>query len=312
MKKFTRKLFLLFALSALPFMVQAQTGKVADSATPALNIPTVTLANGVKMPVLGFGTFTLTGDVGEKSVATALALGYRLIDTAAIYRNEEEIGAAIRKSGIDRASLFITTKLWQSDSGYEGTKRAFEASMKKLGVDYIDLYLIHWPRGDVRGSWRAMEELYKAGKIKAIGVSNFEPEQLAALIKTARIKPMVNQIEIHPFFQQKEAQQANEKLGIRVQAWSPFAQGRNNLFTNPVLAAIGKKHNKSVAQVTLRWLMQRGLSTIPRTSERSEMMENLDIFDFELDAADMQKISTLDLKTTLFPEWRKNITFPSD
>ncbi|MCL1887183.1 MAG: aldo/keto reductase [Betaproteobacteria bacterium] len=264
------------------------------------------------MPVLGFGTFTLTGDVGEKSVATALALGYRLIDTAAIYRNEEEIGAAIRKSGIDRASLFITTKLWQSDSGYEGTKRAFEASMKKLGVDYIDLYLIHWPRGDVRGSWRAMEELYKAGKIKAIGVSNFEPEQLAALIKTARIKPMVNQIEIHPFFQQKEAQQANEKLGIRVQAWSPFAQGRNNLFTNPVLAAIGKKHNKSVAQVTLRWLMQRGLSTIPRTSERSEMMENLDIFDFELDAADMQKISTLDLKTTLFPEWRKNITFPSD
>jgi 2,5-diketo-D-gluconate reductase A len=272
----------------------------------------VTLSNGVKMPALGFGTFTLKGDIGERSVATALALGYRLIDTAAIYGNEEAVGAAIKKSGIDRASLFITTKLWQSDSGYENTKKALEVSMKKLGVDYVDLYLIHWPRGDVRGSWRAMEELYEAGKVKAIGVSNFEPEQLHALMRTARIKPMVNQIELHPFFQQKEAQKANEKLGIHVQAWSPFAQGRNNFFTTPVLEAIGKKHNKSVAQVTLRWLLQKDLSTIPRTAERSEMMENIDILDFKLDTLDMQKISELDLKATLFPEWRKNITFPSD
>jgi len=305
MKKLARKLLLLFTLSAMPFMILAQPGKAINKAAPALSIPTMTLANGVKMPVLGFGTFTLKGEVGEKSVATALALGYRLIDTAAIYGNEEAVGAAIKKSGIDRASLFITTKLWESDSGYANAKKAFEVSRKKLGVDYVDLYLIHWPRGDIKGSWKAMEELYEAGKIKAIGVSNFEPEQLAELMKTARIKPMVNQIESHPFFQQKEAQQTNEKLGIKVQAWSPFAQGRNNLFTNPTLTAIGKKHNKSVAQVTLRWLVQRGLSTIPRTSERSEMMENLNILDFELDASDMQKISALDLKTSLFQEWRR-------
>ncbi|MDL2284851.1 aldo/keto reductase [Oxalobacter sp. OttesenSCG-928-P03] len=257
------------------------------------------------MPVLGFGTFTLKGEVGEKSVAAALSLGYRLVDTAAIYGNEEAVGAAIKKSGIDRASIFITTKLWESHSGYENAKKAFEVSLKKLGVDYVDLYLIHWPRGDIKGSWKAMEELYEAGKIRAIGVSNFEPEQLAELMKTARIKPMVNQIESHPFFQQQKAQEANEKLGIQVQAWSPFAQGRNGLFTNPVLAAIAKKHNKTVAQVTLKWLVQRGIATIPRTSERAEMQENLGIFDFELDAADMKKIAGLDTNTSLFSEWRR-------
>ena len=303
MEKLTKRALLLFALLTLPFMALAQSGKAP--AAPELKIPVVTLANGVNMPVLGLGTFTLKGDTAEKSVATAIAMGYRLIDTAAIYGNEEAVGAGIRQSGVDRSALFITTKLWESDSGYANTKKAFETSLKKLGVDYVDLYLIHWPRGDIKGSWKAMEELYEAGKIKAIGVSNFEPEQLAELIKTARIKPMVNQIESHPFFQQKQAQEANRKLGIQVQAWSPFAQGRNNLFTNSVLETIAKKHNKTVAQVTLCWLVQRGISTIPRTSERTEMAENLAIFDFKLDADDMEKISTLDLKTSLFPEWRR-------
>lgn len=304
MEKFTRKLMLFFAVLALPLAGMAQSGK-AGPVMPDGKIPLITLENGVKMPALGFGTFTLKGATAEKSVATAISLGYRLIDTAAVYGNEEAVGAGIKKSGVDRTSLFITTKLWESDSGYENAKKAFSTSLKKLGVDYVDLYLIHWPRGDIKGSWKAMEELYEAGKIKAIGVSNFEPQQLAELMKTARIKPMVNQIESHPFFPQKAAQAANEKRGIKVQAWSPFAQGRNHLFTNPTLAAIGKKHNKSVAQVTLRWLMQRGLSTIPRTTERHEMAENLNIFDFTLDAADMEKIGTLDLKTSLFPEWRK-------
>lgn len=304
MEKLTRKLLLLFAVLALPLASIAQSGKVPPVLSD-IKIPAITLSNGVKMPVLGFGTFTLKGDTAEKSVATAISLGYRLIDTAAIYGNEDAVGTGIKKSNINRSSLFITTKLWVSDFGYENAKKAFHTSLKKLGIDYVDLYLIHWPRGDIKGSWKAMEELYEAGKIKAIGVSNFEPEQLAELMKTARIKPMVNQIESHPFFQQKEAQAVNEKLDIQVQAWSPFAQGRNELFTNPILAAIGKKHNKSVAQVTLRWLVQRGLSTIPRTAERMEMAENLNIFDFELDASDMEKISMLDLKTSLFPEWRK-------
>lgn len=303
MEKLTRRLLLLCALFTLPFMALAQSGKAP--AAPDVKIPVVTLANGINMPVLGFGTFTLKGDTAEKSVATAIALGYRLIDTAAIYGDEEAVGAGIKQSGVNRSALFITTKLWESNSGYENTKKAFDTSLKKLGVDYVDLYLIHWPRGDIKGSWKAMKELYEAGKIKAIGVSNFEPGQLAELMKTARIKPMVNQIESHPFFQQKEAQEANMNLGIQVQAWSPFAQGRNELFTNPVLQAIAKKHNKTVAQVTLRWLVQRGLSTIPRTPERAEMAENLDIFDFTLDTADMEKISALDLKTSLFPEWRR-------
>jgi 2,5-diketo-D-gluconate reductase A len=302
MEKFARKLLLLFALLSLPFAASAQPG---PGTVPDLKIPAVTLSNGVRMPVLGFGTFTLKGETAEKSVATAISLGYRLIDTAAIYGNEEAVGAGIRKSGVARSALFITTKLWESDSGYENAKKAFETSLKKLGVDYVDLYLIHWPRGDIKGSWKAMEELYDAGKVRAIGVSNFEPGQLAELMKTARIKPMVNQIESHPFFQQTEAQEANEKLGIKVQAWSPFAQGKNHLFTNSTLEAIGKKYNRTVAQVTLRWLVQRGLSTIPRTYERSEMAENLGIFDFRLDASDMKKISTLDLKTSLFPEWRR-------
>lgn len=274
-------------------------GQQSDS----ISIPTVTLNNGVKMPILGFGTLELRDSVGINSVAKAISLGYRLIDTAPIYGNETEVGAGIKKSGIDRKELFITTKLWVDDMGYEGAKKALESSLQKLGVDYIDLYLIHRPRGDIKGSWQAMEELYEAGKIKAIGVSNFDSAQLNELLSYAKIKPAVNQIETHPFFQQFEAQDMLKKLNIQMEAWSPFAGGRNGIFDNPVLAAIGKKYNKTNAQVALRWLVQRGIVSIPRTDNEKYMLENISIFDFELDDADVKEIATLDLNTTQFPEW---------
>lgn len=266
-------------------------------------IPTVLLNNGIKMPALGFGTLELKDSIGINSVSQAISIGYRLIDDATIYGNEESVGLGIKKSGIDRKDLFISTKLWVSDMGYEGTKKAFELSLKKLGVEYIDLYLIHRPRGDVKGSWKAMEELYKEGKIKAIGVSNFDSTQLADLLAICKIKPVVNQIEINPFFQQFEMQRITEKFGIQVEAWSPFAQGRNGLFTNELLVNIGKKYNKTAAQVTLRWLIQRGIVTIPRTSNPDYMKENIDVFDFTLDDEDMKQISTLDKNRTQFPEW---------
>lgn len=268
-----------------------------------VSVPTITLNNNIKMPVLGFGTLYLKDSVGENSVAQAILLGYRLFDTATIYGNEEAVGKGIQKSGIDRNELFITTKLWVSDMGYESTKIAFEKSLEKLGLDYVDLYLIHRPRGDVQGSWKAMEELYKSGKIKAIGVSNFDAAQLAKLMSYAEIKPAVNQIEMNPFFQQPELQKDIEKHGVKVEAWSPFAQGRNGLFTNEILIEIGKKYNKTAAQVTLRWLLQRDAIVIPRTSNLDYMKENLDIFDFKLSKSDMKKIATLDLKTSQFPEW---------
>ncbi|MDH6309231.1 2,5-diketo-D-gluconate reductase A [Dysgonomonas sp. PFB1-18] len=274
-------------------------GQQSDS----ISIPTVTLNNGVKMPVLGFGTLELKDSVGINSVAKAIASGYRLIDTAPIYGNETEVGAGIKRSGIDRKELFITTKLWVDDMGYESAKKALESSLQKLGVDYIDLYLIHRPRGDVKGSWQAMEELYEAGKIKAIGVSNFDSVQLNDLLSYAKIKPAVNQIETHPFFQQFEAQDMLKKLDIQMEAWSPFAGGRNAIFDNPVLAAIGKKYNKTNAQVALRWIVQRGIVTIPRTDNEKHMLENISIFDFELNDADMKEIAALDLNTTQFPEW---------
>jgi 2,5-diketo-D-gluconate reductase A len=255
------------------------------------------------MPVLGFGTLELRDSVGINSVAKAISLGYRLIDTAPVYGNEEEVGKGIKKSGIDRKELFITTKLWVSDMGYESTKKAFELSLQKLDVEYIDLYLIHRPRGDIKGSWKAMEELYEAGKIKAIGVSNFDTGQLNELLSYAKIKPAVNQIETHLFFQQFEAQNTLKKLDIQMEAWSPLAGGRNEIFNNPVIASIGKKHNKTNAQIALRWIVQRGIATIPRTPNEKHMLENLNIFDFELDEADMKKIATLDLNTTQFPEW---------
>ena len=266
-------------------------------------VPTVTLNNGLAMPMLGFGTSGLNGTTAVRSVAEAISVGYRLIDTANIYGNEEDVGAGIKKSGIAREELFITSKLWVSDMGYESTKKAFQTSLDKLGTEYLDLYLIHRPRGDVKGSWKAMEELYKAGKIKAIGLSNFLEDQLVDLLAYAKVKPTVNQIETHVFFQQHKAQKILKQHEVQMEAWSPFARGRNNIFTNATVAAIGATYNKSNAQVCLRWLYQRGIVAIPRSSQKAHMIENLDIFDFELNASDMQAIAKLDLNTTQFPEW---------
>lgn len=276
-------------------------------ATPTLSVgpvpESITLNNGVTMPVLGFGTLYLNDDLGIRCVSEAISLGYRLIDTATVYGNEVSVGGGIKKSGIGRSELFVTSKLWVDDSGYENAKKAFQTSLDKLGLDYLDLYLIHRPRGDVKGSWLAMEELYKAGKIRAIGVSNFEDRHLEELMAYATVTPAVNQIETHAFFVQEKAHGSLEKYGIRHEAWSPLAQGRNGHFTNETLAAIGKKHNKSNAQVSLRWHYQRGIVAIPRTSQKEHMQENLNIFDFTLDEADMKTIASLDLDTTQFPEW---------
>jgi len=267
------------------------------------SIPDVKLNNGLLMPRLGFGTNTLTGDIGERSVYDAISVGYRLIDTATVYGNEESVGAGIKKSGIKREELFVTSKLWVDDSGYENSKKAFQTSLNKLGLDYLDLYLYHRPRGDVKGSWKAMEELYREGKVKAIGVSNFDPGQLSELMAYAKIKPAINQIETHVFYQEHILYEDLKKRDVQMEAWSPFAAGRNGIFSNETLAAIAKKHNKSIAQVVLRWHFQRGLVAIPRSSQKAHMIENLNIFDFELPNSDMQTIASLDLNTTQFPEW---------
>jgi len=267
------------------------------------SIETVTLNNGIKMPVLGFGTLYLNGDLGVRCVADAISLGYRLIDTATVYGNEESVGAGIKKSGINREELFVTSKVWVEDSGYDKAKKAFQTSLDKLGLDYLDLYLIHRPRGDVKGSWKAMEDLYQEGKIRVIGVSNFEANHLDELMSYAKIKPAVNQIESHAFFQQDKANQALKQYGIQMEAWSPLAQGRNGHFTNETLAAIGKKYNKTNAQVSLRWHYQRGVVAIPRSSKKEHMIENLNVFDFKLDDSDIKKIDSLDLNITQFPEW---------
>ena len=267
------------------------------------SIPAVKLNNGLAMPYLGFGTHSLKGSVCEQNVSEAISVGYRLIDTATVYGNEEFVGAGIKQSGINREELFITSKVWVEDSGYEKAKKAFQTSLDKLGTDYLDLYLIHRPRGDVKGSWQAMEDLYEEGKIKAIGLSNFEKDQMDELMEYARIKPAVNQIETHVFFQQSEAHEVLKKYDIQMEAWSPFAAGRNGIFTNQTLADIGNKYHKSIAQVCLRWHYQRGIVAIPRSSQKAHMMENLDIFDFELSKTDMHTISGLDLNTTQFPEW---------
>ncbi len=267
------------------------------------SIPIVTLSNNIKMPMLGFGTNTLMGPVCIQSVSDAISVGYRLIDTANIYGNEEFVGKGIKQSGMNREELFITSKLWVDDAGYESTKKAFQISLDKLGVEYLDLYLIHRPRGDVKGSWKAMEELYHEGKIRAIGVSNFDPNQLDDLMSYATVKPVINQIETNVFCQQHSSYEFLKNENIQMEAWSPFAAGRNDIFNNETLKEIGKKHQKSVAQVCLRWLFQRGIIAIPRSSQKTHMIENLNIFDFELSETDIKTIRAQDLNTTQFPEW---------
>lgn len=267
--------------------------------------PTVTLNNGVEMPILGFGVFQVPDPAEcERSVRDAIDVGYRLLDTAASYGNEEAVGAAIRNHGIDRAELFVTTKLWVEDASYEGAKAAFERSVNKLGLDYLDLYLIHQPYGDVYGAWRAMEELHRAGRIRAIGVSNFYPDRLVDFALHNEITPAVNQIETHPFHQQVEAEKWLEEFKVQPVAWGPFAEGKNGLFTNEVLAGIGRKHGKSVAQVVLRWLVQRNIVAIPKSVRRERMAENFAVFDFVLDGDDLAAIAALDQKTSSFFDHR--------
>jgi 2,5-diketo-D-gluconate reductase A len=265
----------------------------------------VKLNNGLEIPLLGFGVFQVT-DMAEceRSVLDAINTGYRLIDTAASYMNEEAVGKAIKNCGVDRGELFITTKLWIQSNGYEGTKKAFENSLKKLQLEYLDLYLIHQPFGDVYGEWRAMQDLYKEGRIKAIGVSNFHPDRLMDLMVHNEIVPAVNQIETHPFNQQNEAQQFLQEHKVQIESWGPFAEGKNNIFHNEILSSIGKKYNKTIAQVILRWLTQRSVVAIPKSVRKERMEENFNIFDFNLDEGDMNEIKKLDTKASLFFDHR--------
>jgi 2,5-diketo-D-gluconate reductase A len=261
----------------------------------------VQLNNGLEMPMLGFGVFQVT-DLAEceRSVIDAINTGYRLIDTAASYMNEVAVGNAIKKSGVSRDKLFITTKVWIQSDGYEGTKRSFDQSLKKLQLDYLDLYLIHQPMGDVYGTWRAMQDLYKEGKIRAIGVSNFQPDRLIDLIVHNEIIPAVNQIETHPFHQQIETQQFLQENNVQIESWGPFAEGKNNIFHNELLSSIAGKHNKTIAQVILRWLIQRGVVAIPKSVRKERMEENFNIFDVELSAEDMEAIKSLDTNKSSF------------
>lgn len=262
---------------------------------------TVTLNNGVKMPIIGFGVYQVPdAEECENAVYEALMAGYRLIDTASGYLNEEAVGRAIKRSGVPREELFITTKLWVQDANYESAKLSFAKSLKKLQLDYLDLYLIHQPFGDYYGAWRAMEELYREGKIKAIGVSNFLPDRLMDLNMHNEIVPAVNQIETHPFYQQTESNAFMKEQGVQHQSWAPFAEGLNNMFSNEVLVSIAEKHNKSVAQVVLRWLVQRQVVVIPKSTKKERIIENFDIFDFELSMADIEQISALDTRESLF------------
>jgi 2,5-diketo-D-gluconate reductase A len=265
----------------------------------------VKLNNGVEMPILGFGVFQVP-DLAEceRSVIDAISVGYRLIDTAASYGNEVAVGNSIKNCDVPREDLFITTKVWIQGNGYEGTKKAFENSMKKLQLEYLDLYLMHQPYGDVYGTWRAMEDLYKEGKIKAIGVSNFHPDRLMDLIVHNEIVPAVNQIETHPFNQQIETQKFLQENNVQIESWGPFAEGKNGIFENELLANIGKKYNKTIAQVVLRWLTQRGVVAIPKSVRKERMEENINIFDFELSSEEMEIIKTLDTKNSSFFDHR--------
>jgi 2,5-diketo-D-gluconate reductase A len=261
----------------------------------------VILNNGAEMPILGFGVYQMNdARECEQSVYDAITAGYRLIDTAASYQNEEAVGRAIKRCGVQREELFITTKLWLEDAGYERTKKAFAKSLERLQLDYLDLYLIHQPFGDVYGSWRAMEELYREGKIKAIGVSNFQMDRLVDLMIHNEVIPAVNQIETHPFCQQIESAEIMKENNVQIESWAPFAEGRNNIFENEVLASIAKKYHKSVAQVILRWLTQRGVVVIPKSVHKERIIENFNIFDYELSQEDMKTIAALDTKKSLF------------
>ena len=267
--------------------------------------PIVALNNGVDMPLLGFGVYQMTNAAEcEAAVLEALRVGYRLIDTAAAYENEEAVGRAIAASGIPRSEIFITTKLWVQDAGYEAAKAAFHRSLARLKLDYLDLYLIHQPYGDVHGSWRAMEELQEGGKTRAIGVSNFHPDRIMDLIAFNRIKPAINQIETHPFCQQIATHAFLAENGVQIESWGPFAEGRNNLFSNPVLTEIASRHHRSVAQVVLRWLLQRQVVSIPKSVNAERIRQNFSIFDFDLDDADMASITTLDTGQTAFTDHR--------
>lgn len=266
---------------------------------------TIKLNNGVEMPILGFGVFQIVDQAEcERSVIDAIEVGYRSLDTAASYKNEEAVGKAIKNAGVSREELFITTKVWIEDTGFEKTKAAFEKSLKKLQLDYLDLYLIHQPFGNVHESWRAMEELYKEGKVRSIGISNFHPDRVADLIAFHEVVPAINQIETHPFHQQVETQQFLKENNIQIESWGPFAEGKNNLFGNALLSVLGDKYGKSIAQVVLRWLIQREVIAIPKTVSKQRMAENFNVFDFSLSSQDMELIKTLDEKESSFFDHR--------
>lgn len=260
----------------------------------------ITLRNGVEMPILGYGVYQVDPEECERCVLDAVAAGYRLVDTAQAYGNEEGVGRAIAKCGVDRKDLFIVTKVWISNAGYDRAKASIEESLRKLQTDYIDLLLVHQPFGDYYGTYRAMEEAYKAGKVRAIGVSNFYPDRLIDIASFVEIPPMVNQVETHVFNQQTEAQKIMEKYGCRIMSWGPFAEGRNGFFTNPVLERIGRKYGKSTAQVALRFLIQRGVIVIPKSTHRERMAQNIDVFDFSLSKEDMDEIASLDMEQSQF------------
>lgn len=260
----------------------------------------ITLYNGVKMPIVGYGVYQVSKEECERCVMDALAVGYRSIDTAQSYFNEEEVGNAIKKSGIPREDIFLTTKVWVEHYGYEQAKKSVFESMRKLRTDYLDLVLLHQPFSDYYGAYRALEDLYNEGKLRAIGVSNFYPDRLVDMALFNRVKPMVNQVETHPFHQQTEAKKWMERYGVQIEAWAPFGEGRGGLFENPVLAEIAEKHKKTIAQVMLRWHIQRGVVVIPKSTHKERMEENLNIFDFALDQTDMNRISELDQKQSSF------------